>query len=141
MIFDRDAAVPFTDEELSVMALEQIPGHLVAIDIYDVGNGKPLIGVGVGPELPPKLLNLVIAAPHMYQQLGREFQMLQSVIEFLETVNAGTQKTTGERLAFADELVATFTTMQNEIMKARRVAVVGPEMVAAEQRAETQRRY
>lgn len=138
-LLNQDPNVPFNEQELEHLAIDQIPGHLIAMDVRDIGNTRYPV-IAIGPELPPKALNLVIAAAHMYQQLGREYNMLQSVMEFLETVNAGTQKATGERLAFADQLVETFTQMQNEILKARRVAVVGPEKVAAEQRAEMRRR-
>lgn len=135
MNFNPDPKKPFTDEELATLGIEQIPGALLAFDLRDVGQPYPLAGMNVGPELSPKLLNLVQAAPHMYQQLGRQFAMLQSVIDFLEVVADGTKKATGQVPSFVPHMVNTFTEMQNLILQARRVAVEGPEQVAKEMRA------
>lgn len=70
----------------------------------------------------------------MYQCLGREYAMLQSLIDHLETVNADVKKQTGSGWVFAEGLVNTFSQMQIELLNARRVACEGPLKVAEEMR-------
>lgn len=132
--FDKDLTKPFTDQELNTLGLEQIDGKLIAFDLRDVVQPYPLPGMVLGPAVAPKLLNLLQAAPHMYQTLGREYAMLQSVIDHLETVNEQVKKNTGQPWQFAVHLVNTFTEMQNLLLNCRRVAIVGAEQVAEEHR-------
>lgn len=134
--FNPDLTKPLTDEELSVAGFEQFDGNFVVFDLRDVPQAYQLPAMVLCPALPPKLLNIVQAAPHMYQQLGREFAMLQNLIDNLETVNAQVKRQTGQPWGFAVSLVTTFTQMQDQILQARRIAVEGPEKVAAEVRAE-----
>lgn len=134
MKFDTDLTKPFSDEELNTLGFEQFDGKLVAFDLRDVGKPYSITGMVIGPAVVPKLLNLLTAAPHMYQQLGREYGMLQSLIDYIETVNAGIVKQGGEPFAFGIHLVNTFTAMQNELLNARRIACVGAEQVAEEVR-------
>lgn len=131
---NRDLTKPFSDEELATLGLEQVDGNLVAFDLRDVPHSHPLPGMILGPAVVPKLLNLLQAAPHMYQMLGREYAMLQSIIDHLETVNQQVKKDTGQPWQFAVHLVNTFTEMQNLLLNCRRVAIVGAEQVAEEQR-------
>lgn len=132
--FDRDLTKPFTDEELNTLGLDVVDGNIVAFDLRDATQQYPLPGMVLGSAVVPKLLNLLQAAPHMYQTLGREYAMLQSIIDHLETVNDQVKKNTGQPWQFAVHLVNTFTEMQNLLLNCRRVACVGAQQVADEQR-------
>lgn len=134
MELNTELAKPLTDDELNYVGIEIVEDKLALFDLRDVVKPGGLPMLLIGPAPPPKILNLLQSAPHMYQQLGREYAMLQSLIDHLETVNASVKKQTGQPWQFAEHLVNTFSQMQNELLNARRVACEGPQKVAEEMR-------
>lgn len=135
MNLNADLTKPLTDDELNYVGVEVVNDQLALFDLRDVPNsyaGLPMLLIGPVPV--PKIMNLLQAAPHMYQALGRHYSMLQSVIDHLESTNALVKKQTGEAWGFAEGLANTFTQMQTELLNARRVACVGPLQVAEEMR-------
>lgn len=134
MNLNSDLTKPLTDDELNYVGIDVVQGQLALFDLRDITNPAGLPTMLIGPAPAKKVLNLLLSAAHMYQQLGREYAMLQSIIDNLEVVNAAVKKQSGQPWQFAENLVNTFSQMQNELLNARRVACVGPEKVAEEMR-------
>lgn len=134
MNLNSDLRKPLTDDELNFVGIDVVQEQLALFDLRDILHPGGLPMLLVGPVPPPKVMNLLQAAPHMYQCLGREYAMLQSLIDHLETVNADVKKQTGSGWVFAEGLVNTFSQMQIELLNARRVACEGPLKVAEEMR-------
>lgn len=93
-----------TDEEQQV----------IAVNTEEV---EPPKLVFTNKTVAPEWFNVLRASGAMYQQLTRQFEALQSLIELAETVGAN------------ESLVRTFIELQNAILLTQRVAVEGVEIV------------
>lgn len=141
MVFNKDPTKRFTDEEIEALALStDINGAVLAFDIFQLRDDspypkQPLVMYG---SIPTKIDYLVCAAPYLYQELGRQFQIMQSMIDLLETITDRVDKAGGGELStLLKGFGKTLNNMQEHILLARRVATDGPVKVNEDIRKES----
>jgi hypothetical protein len=144
MNFNLDPNKPFTSEEIERLGLDTRNGLLVAIDVQAYLNNMydpaATVGFALGRQPMPKALNLICAAPLMYQCLGQIYGMLDRVrlsIESLDKMNRDVRKAFAEEgveLALPDlsNLMTNVEGLQTHCLDMRRVAELGAEKVSQE---------
>lgn len=102
------------DEIMKHWLLDNGEGEVVAVNTEQPEEPKLVL---TNKSVAPEWFNVLRASGAMYQQLTRQFEALQALIDLAESVGAN------------EQLVRTFIELQNAILLTQRVAVEGVEKV------------
>ena len=111
-------------EELETLMffVNPINKNVVACEKKDpLDQSKHFVAFGPRVTVHESLVNLLAAAPLMYECLSRQYQSLQGIIDVIESLPNN---------FVLDKLRSAFIGMQDACLMAQRVAQVGTEEVA-----------
>jgi hypothetical protein len=147
-MFNTNPDKPFTSEELDRLGIDVQNGRLIAVDVPTMRHGGPAfqpIGMILSGAPIPKAVNLLTAAPILYQAIGTGCRALSQVHEALQTLDAvladigkSLQEEAEEKVEFVNVtgLAESVEMLQTFLMDIRRCAEVGVMNVAEAHRKE-----